>query len=301
MSTSDTSTSMTCFAPVQFADFEVQAFFHQDTSTLTYVVFAQGEAVVIDPVLDFDAPSGRTSNESVQRLVDFLHAHQLRLVWILETHAHADHLSGAQALKALAGGQVVIGEAITQVQKVFKSLFHLDDVSTQGQEFDYLAKPNHTLTFAQHAIEVLHTPGHTPACVSYKIGPAVFVGDTLFMPDVGTARCDFPGGDAATLYASIQRLLALPEHTCLFMCHDYPPEGREVAFQSSVAEQKAANIHVGQGRTQEDFVRMRSQRDAGLAVPRLLLPSIQINIRAGHLPEAEANQVAYLKLPLNQL
>lgn len=301
MSTAATSTPMTGFAPVHFADFEVQAFFHQDTSTFTYLVYAQGEAVVIDPVLDFDAPSGRTSTESVQQLVDFLHAHQLKLVWILETHAHADHLSGAQALKALAGGQVAIGEAITQVQKVFKNLFHLEDVSTQGQEFDYLAKPDQPLTFAQHAIEVLHTPGHTPACVSYKIGAAVFVGDTLFMPDVGTARCDFPGGDAATLYTSIQRLLSLPEQTCLFMCHDYPPEGRAIAFQSSVAEQKAVNIHVGGGRTQEDFVRMRRQRDAALAVPRLLLPAIQINIRAGHLPKVEANQVAYLKLPLNQL
>jgi glyoxylase-like metal-dependent hydrolase (beta-lactamase superfamily II) len=282
----------------------VQSFFDPATGTVSYVVHEGpgSECVIVDPVLDYDAKSGRTSTRSAQRIREFAHEHNLQVRWILETHAHADHLSSAQWLRRELGGQVVIGRAIGQVQAVFKKLFHLEETfATDGSQFDRLVAGGDQLGFGSLAVEVIDMPGHTPACVAYRIGDAVFVGDTLFMPDVGTARCDFPGGDAAQLYRSVRQLLELPPATRLFMCHDYPPAGRDPAWECTVADQRERNVHIRDGIGEAEFVAMRTARDATLDVPNLILPSVQVNIRGGALPPPEANGVAYLKIPLNAL
>jgi glyoxylase-like metal-dependent hydrolase (beta-lactamase superfamily II) len=282
----------------------VQSFFDPATFTVTHVVYeAPGSAcAIVDPVLDFDAKSGRTRTGSAEKVVDFVRAQRLSVEWILETHAHADHLSAAPWLREELGGRIAIGRDITRVQEVFKKLFNLEpEFATDGRQFDHLFADGERFRIGNLEAEVIGMPGHTPACVAYQVGDAVFVGDTLFMPDVGTARCDFPGGDARTLYRSIRRLLDLPGDTRLFMCHDYPPAGRAPAWESSVAAQRAANIHVHDGITGDDFVVMRTARDATLDMPNLLLPSVQVNIRAGRLPPPDANGVSYLRIPVNAL
>lgn len=279
----------------------IQAYFDEPTSTVTYLVSdpVSREAAVIDPVLDYDHRSGRVGHASAERLLEAARAQGLKIRWILETHAHADHLSAAPYLREHSGAPVAIGEHIREVQALFAPVFDLHDLSQDASEFDRLLKDGERLELGALQIEVLHTPGHTPACVSYRIGDAVFVGDTLFMPDYGTARADFPGGSARQLYASIQRLLGLPPQTRLFMCHDYKAPGREqFAWESTVADERAGNVHVHDGVTADAFVEMRERRDATLAAPALLLPSIQVNIRAGRLPQAQANGVRYLKVPL---
>ncbi|OHX12122.1 MBL fold metallo-hydrolase [Chromobacterium sphagni] len=283
---------------------QIESFYDAATGTVSHVVYdrAGGHAAAIDPVLDFDPRSARTSGRSADRLLDFLRGQRLTLQWILETHAHADHLSAAAYLKQRAGGRIAIGERITQVQDIFRQVFNLEpDFRSDGSQFDHLFRDGETFRIGELEAEVLWVPGHTPADVAYRIDDAVFVGDTLFMPDAGTARCDFPGGDAAALYRSIRRLLALPDHTRLLMCHDYPPAGREPAWCSTVAEQRRANLHAHDGVEETDFVAMREARDATLCMPQLLLPAVQVNIRAGQLPPAEANGVRYLKLPLDAL
>jgi glyoxylase-like metal-dependent hydrolase (beta-lactamase superfamily II) len=282
----------------------VHGIFDSATWTVTYVVYEKvgGSCAIIDSVLDFDPKSGRTSHNSADQVVSFVRAHDLHVKWILETHAHADHLTAAPYLKQQLGGQTAIGAQIGTVQQVFKQVFNLEDAfKTDGSQFDALLTVDQPIVLDTQAGHVIDVPGHTPACVAYQFGDAVFVGDTLFMPDVGTARCDFPGGDAKTLYASIQKLLSLPDDTRLFMCHDYPPTDRPIAFESTVAEQHAHNIHVHQGVSEADFVVMRAQRDATLEMPVLILPAVQINIRAGEFPPPEANGVRYLKTPLNTL
>ncbi len=281
----------------------IKAFFHEATSTFTYVVHDGNNPLcaVIDPVLDFDYKSGSTSTESADEVIQWVNDHKLTPQWILETHAHADHISGAKHIQAELGGKIAIGEHITLVQGAFKKVFNYgDEFVTDGHHFDDLMVAGSQFKIGDLDAKVLHTPGHTPACVTYDIAGKLFVGDTLFMPDVGTARCDFPGGDAETLYDSIHTLLNYPDDTELYMCHDYPPEGRDIRYVCTVAEQKAQNIHVGKEASKADFVKMRSTRDATLEMPNLILPSIQINIRAGELPDAENNGVSYLKLPLNQ-
>ncbi len=281
---------------------QVKGFFDPDTWTVSYVVFAApGSAcAIIDSVLDYDPKSGRTSTASADRVIDYVREQGLQVVWILETHAHADHLSAAPYLKAQLGGQTAMGAHITSVQKVFKGIFNLGhDFAVDGRQFDRLLADGENLPLGDLQVQAMSVPGHTPACMAYQVGDVVFVGDTLFMPDVGSARCDFPGGDAQTLYASVQKILSLPPQTRLFICHDYPPNGRAVQFETTVAEQRAANIHLKDGIGEADFVRMRSTRDATLAMPVLMLPAVQINIRAGQLPPVEANGVAYLKIPLN--
>ncbi len=283
---------------------QVHAEFDPDTWTVTYVVHdGRGSpCAVIDAVLDYDAKSGRTRTRSADRVAGFIRAQGLKLSWILETHAHADHLSAARYLQQQLGGQLAIGQHITQVQQVFKGLFNLgDEFQADGSQFDRLLADGDTLALGRLTGQVMAVPGHTPACVAYRFGDAVFVGDTLFMPDVGTARCDFPGGDARVLYASVRKLLSLPPHTRLFMCHDYPPSQRPVAFESTVAAQRAHNIHVHDGISEDDFVAMRTARDATLDVPALILPSVQVNIRGGALPPGEANGRSYLKIPINVL
>ncbi len=283
---------------------QIHSFFDPATGTATHVVFDEigGQAAVIDPVLDYDAKSGRTKTTNADQVLAFLQANNLTLAWILETHAHADHLSSAHYLQQQAGGKIAIGAHINQVQGAFKKLFHLEDsFPVDGSQFDVLISENQSIQIGQLTATAIFVPGHTPADMAYQIGDAVFIGDTLFMPDVGTARCDFPGGDAHQLYQSIQKLLAFPPDTRLYMCHDYPPAERAVRIQCSVAEQKASNIHVHDGITEEEFVLMRTKRDASLEKPVLLLPAIQINIRAGALPPAESNGISYLKIPLNSL
>ncbi|MGQ2999457.1 MBL fold metallo-hydrolase [Variovorax sp.] len=280
---------------------QIQAFFDDATNTVTYLVSdpVTRQAAVIDPVLDYDHRSGKVSTASADQVLAAAAAQALEVAWILETHAHADHLSAAPYLKACTGARVAIGEHICDVQTIFRPVFNLDDVSGDGVEFDRLLRDGEIFTIGDLKVDVLHTPGHTPACVSYRIGDAVFVGDTLFMPDYGTARADFPGGSAHTLYQSIQKLLALPPATRLFMCHDYKAPGRDsYAWESTVAEERARNVHVHDGVDADAFVAMRQRRDATLAAPTLLLPSIQVNIRAGRLPEAESNGVRYLKIPM---
>jgi glyoxylase-like metal-dependent hydrolase (beta-lactamase superfamily II) len=282
----------------------VQSFFDAATCTVTHVVYeAPGSAcAIVDPVLDFDAKSGRTRTVSAQKVVDFVRAQRLSVEWILETHAHADHLSAAPWLREQLGGRIAIGHHITRVQGVFKKLFNLGpEFATDGRQFDHLFADGERFRIGRLEAQALGMPGHTPACVAYQVGDAVFVGDTLFMPDVGTARCDFPGGDARTLHQSIRRLLELPGTTRLFMCHDYPPAGRDARWETSVAEQRAANIHVHDGVGADAFVAMRTARDATLEMPNLILPSVQVNIRAGRLPPPDANGVAYLKIPVNAL
>jgi glyoxylase-like metal-dependent hydrolase (beta-lactamase superfamily II) len=281
---------------------QIQSFFDSNTCTVSYLVFDQigGHAAIIDPVLDYDHKSGRSKTVSADKLLHALSHQQLTLSWILETHAHADHISAAHYLQQQAGGKIAIGAHINQVQTVFKKLFHLEpEFAIDGSQFDHLFQEDDVFTIGQLSAKALFVPGHTPADMAYQIGDAIFVGDTLFMPDVGTARCDFPGGDAKMLFASIQKLLAFPGDTRLFMCHDYPPNNRKVDFQTTVAAQKANNIHVHDGMSEADFVAMRSNRDATLDMPLLILPAVQINIRAGNLPPPEANGVSYLKIPFN--
>ena len=282
----------------------IEAFFDPATHTVSYVISdpASRQAAIIDPVLDYTPHNARTSLRSAELLLNHLVANDLTLVWILETHAHADHLSAAHYLREKTGAPVVIGAAITAVQRVFGPLFDLSDVAPDGSQFDRLVRDGERLALGELEIAVLHTPGHTPACVSYQIGDAVFVGDTMFMPDYGTARCDFPGGSAATLYASIRKLLALPGQTRLFIGHDYLPAGRSTfAWETTVAQQRRANVHVHDGIEEGEFVAMREARDATLEAPQLILPALQINIRAGRLPPPDANGRRYLKLPLDAI
>ncbi len=282
----------------------ISAFFDPQTWTVSYVVAdtASKRAAVIDPVLDYDFKSGRTGTASADRVLAYLKAQELQVDWILETHAHADHLSGAQYLKAQVGGKVAIGENIRAVQSTFKTVFNLErSFQPNGSDFDHLFQDGETFAIGGLRAQALLVPGHTPADMAYLIGDAVFVGDTLFMPDVGTARADFPGGDAHTLYRSIRRLLALPETTRMFVCHDYPPAGRDAAWQTTVGAQRSHNIHVHDGISEAAFVVMRHARDATLEFPTLIIPSIQVNVRAGQLPPAEDDGVRYLKVPLNVL
>lgn len=282
----------------------VEAFLDRDSETFSYVVYDKtgGHAAVIDPVLDYDPKSGRTRTHGAQRLVDFVRAQNLTVDWILETHAHADHLSAAPFVRDQVGGKIAIGEKIIAVQQIFRDVFNLEkQFLVDGSQFDKLFAEGETFQIGDLQADVIYTPGHTPADMSWRIGDAVFVGDTLFMPDVGTARCDFPGGNAHTLYQSIQTLLSMPDDTRLFMCHDYPGEQREHAYLTTVGEQKKHNIHVHEGVTEEQFVSMREARDKTLEMPRLILPSIQLNIRAGQMPPAEDNGTVYFKIPVNKL
>jgi len=282
----------------------VKSFFDPATSTFTHVVHDRvgGHAAIVDPVLDFDAASGRTGRDSADAVIAFVREQGLSVDWILETHAHADHLSAAPYLQAQLGGRIAIGEAIKRVQGVFKPIFNMEpEFLTDGSQFDHLFSDGEVFTIGTLQAQAWHVPGHTPADLAYVIGDAVFVGDTLFPPDVGTARCDFPGGDAHALYQSVQRLLALPEDTRLFMCHDYPATDRAPLAMCTVREQREGNIHVHAGVAEPAFVAMRQARDATLAMPRLILPSIQVNVRAGHLPPAEADGRRYLKLPVDVL
>ena len=283
---------------------QVKAFFDPATWTVSYVVFDApgGHCALVDSVLDYDPKSGRTRTDSADQLIAFVREQNLTVDWILETHAHADHLSAAPYLRKHLGGKIAIGGKITQVQNVFKGIFHLEpEFATNGSQFDHLFEDGDTFAIGTLQAQALSVPGHTPACMAYQVSDAVFVGDTLFMPDVGTARCDFPGGNAHTLDQSVRKLLSLPPETRLFMCHDYPPEGREAQWECTVADQRARNIHVHDGVSEAQFVAMRTKRDAGLAMPVLILPSVQVNIRAGELPPPEANGVSYLKIPLNAL
>jgi glyoxylase-like metal-dependent hydrolase (beta-lactamase superfamily II) len=271
---------------------------------VTYIVHDGPGTVcaIIDPVLDYDPKSGRTRSISADKVVDFVTANELRVEWILETHAHADHLTAAPYLKGKLGGKIAIGHKITAVQQVFKQVFNLEPgFRVDGSQFDVLFEDDEVFHIGRLEARAMAVPGHTPACVAYQVGDAVFVGDTLFMPDVGTARCDFPGGDAKALYASVHRILGLPPETRLFMCHDYPPQNRSVAFETTVAAQRAANIHVRDGITEAQFVEMRTRRDATLEMPVLILPSVQINIRAGERPPSESNGISYLKIPMDAL
>ena len=281
---------------------KVQAFFDEATFTVTYVVSDpdSGRAAVIDPVLDFDPASGRTGTESADAVVAYARENDLEVDWVLETHIHADHLSGAPYIKEQLGGQTAIGARVTQVQDTFKDIYNLDGLAIDGSQFDRLFDDGDTFDVGGIEARVIATPGHTPACITYVIGDAAFVGDTLFMPDFGTARTDFPGGSAVELYRSIQRILALPGDTRMFMCHDYKAPGRDVySWETSVSAQRTDNIHIGDGVSEDEFVAMREGRDAQLGMPRLILPSIQVNVRAGRLPDPEDNGVRYLKLPLD--
>jgi len=282
----------------------VKAFFDKDTWTVSYVVYEKPGSIcaIIDSVLDYDPKSGRTSTRSADEMVDFVQTQQLQVAWILETHAHADHLTAAPYLQQKLGGRIAIGEHIRTVQQVFKGVFNLEsDFAVDGSQFDTLFTDGETFRIGDLMGEAVFLPGHTPACTAYKIGDAVFVGDTIAMPDVGTARCDFPGGDARQLYRSIKKLLSMPDDTRLFMCHDYPPSGRDVCFETTVAEERAKNIHVHDGIDEDAYVAMRTARDASLAMPVLILPAVQVNIRAGHFPPAEDNGTVYLKIPVNAL
>jgi glyoxylase-like metal-dependent hydrolase (beta-lactamase superfamily II) len=280
---------------------EIRAFFDEPTNTVSYLVWdpATKEGAVIDPVLDYDFRSGKATFASADALLAQAGKLGVKIGIVLETHAHADHLSAAPYIKLKTGAKIAIGEHIRDVQRIFRPVFNASDVSGDGSEFDHLFKDGERFTIGNLAGEVIYTPGHTPACVTYKIGDAVFVGDTMFMPDFGTARADFPGGDAHALYRSIQRILSLPAETRLFMCHDYKAPGRdEYAWETTVGEERARNVHVHEGVSEGEFVAMRTKRDATLAAPLLLLPSIQVNIRAGKFPPAEANGVHYLKVPV---
>jgi glyoxylase-like metal-dependent hydrolase (beta-lactamase superfamily II) len=279
----------------------IRPFFDEATNTVSYLIFdpATRQGAVIDPVLDWDHRSGEADTRSADQLIETARQEGVAIALILETHAHADHLTAAPYIKQRCGGQIAIGEHIKDVQRIFRPVFAADDVKPEGADFDLLLRDGERLKLGTLEIEVIHTPGHTPACVCYRIGDDVFVGDTLFMHDYGTARADFPGGDARALFRSIKRLLALPPETRLWMCHDYKAPGRDdYAWQSTVAEQRAHNPHVKDGVTEDEFVAFRQARDAKLAAPTLLLPSIQVNIRAGRFPEAESNGVRYLKIPV---
>ena len=283
----------------------IQSFLDEASSTWTYIVYEAdgGPCAIVDSVLNYDPASGRTDTRQADHVVAFVQAHGLQVQWLLETHAHADHLSAAPYLRRALGGKIAIGQSISQVQGVFKHLFNLEPAfRVDGSQFDHLFAPDEVFHIGNLKAQALHVPGHTPADMAYLIDDQlILVGDTLFMPDVGTARCDFPGGDARQLYASMRKLLAFPGDTRLYVCHDYPPEGREAKCLTSVAEQRASNIHVHDGVDEAAFVQMRTTRDAGLGMPTLLLPAIQVNVRAGNMPPAEDNGVVYLKIPINQL
>ena len=283
---------------------KVESFLHEATSTFSHVVYDHdgGHAAIIDPVMDYDAPTARTAFDSAQRLLDFVRAHDLTVDWILETHAHADHLSAAAWLRGHTGARVAIGRGITRVQERFREVFHLGDgFAVDGRQFDHLFDDGDRFGIGTLSGRVIATPGHTDDSLTYVVGDAAFVGDTLFAPDTGTARADFPGGDAATLYRSIQRLFELPGDTRVFLCHDYAPDGREPSAETTIDAQRERNVHLAGDVGEAAFVRMRETRDAGLAAPKLILPSLQVNIRAGGLPEPEANGVRYLRLPLNHV
>ena len=283
---------------------KIQEFLHPASSTYSYVVADSnsGTAAVIDPVLDYDDKAGRTTTGSTDEIVAYVRVSDLKLAWILETHAHADHLSSAQHIKRELGGQVAIGEGIRGVQRTFRDVFNLgSDFPADGSQFDRLFADGDMFDLGSVEGRVMHTPGHTNDSVTYVIGDAAFIGDTIFMPDFGTARCDFPGGDARKLYGSTQKILALPSATKLYMCHDYAPGGRGYQFRTTVAEQKKTNIHIHDGIGEDEFVVMREQRDRQLKVPNLIMPSIQVNIRAGDIPPPEDNGVSYLKIPINTL
>ena len=280
---------------------EIRAFFDEPTNTVTYLVWdaRTRQAAVIDPVLDYDPATGEADTRSVQAVLAEAEQLGLQVVWALETHAHADHLSGAPFIKARTGAAIGIGEHIRDVQRIFRPIFNATDLQTDGSDFDHLFADGERFAIGDLEAEVLHTPGHTPADVSYRIEDAVFVGDTLFMPDYGTARADFPGGDARQLYRSIRRLLSLPAETRLFMCHDYKAPGRDTyAWETTVEAQRTGNVHVREGVSEDDYVAMRTARDETLSAPKLLLPSIQVNIRAGRFPPAQANGVTYLMIPV---
>ncbi|MGZ8287932.1 MAG: MBL fold metallo-hydrolase [Telluria sp.] len=288
------------------ASLHIEGFFDAATSTVSYLVLdpASRHCALIDSVLDYDPKSGRTATRSADQLLARVAELGAKVEWILETHVHADHLTAAPYLKQQVGGAIGIGGHITTVQQVFGDLFNAGpDMARDGSQFDHLFANDEQFAIGTLQCRALHTPGHTPACMTYVISngkqQAAFVGDTLFMPDYGTARCDFPGGDARTLFRSINKVLSLPENTILYMCHDYQPGGREVQFVSSVGEERASNVHVRDGISEEEFVAMRTRRDAAMEMPTLLLPSVQVNMRAGHFPEPEANGTRYLKIPLN--
>ena len=284
------------------ASMHIEPFFDPVTGTVSYVLADTdaGQAAVIDPVLDFEPKSGTLTSASSDRIIEYVRRQGWQVQWILETHAHADHLSGAQHIRHHLGGKVAIGAHIRAVQQLFRSVFHFErSFLPDGSQFDHLFEDGETFHVGGLELTALHVPGHTPADMAYRVADDVFVGDTLFMPDVGTARADFPGGDAATLYRSIQRLLALPAHTRLHMCHDCPPENRAPAWVSTVAEQRSGNIHVHEGVTEAAFVQMRTARDATLAMPTLILPSVQVNVRAGKLPPAQDDGRTYIQLPIN--
>jgi glyoxylase-like metal-dependent hydrolase (beta-lactamase superfamily II) len=280
---------------------QIRSFFDTATKTVSYLVWdaRTREGAVIDPVLDFDFASGEVDTRSADRLLQAAQEDGVRIIWALETHAHADHLSGAPYIKAGTGAKIGIGERIREVQKIFRPIFNATDLSTDGSDFDRLLADGERIPLGDTEIEVLLTPGHTPADISYRIGDAVFVGDTLFMPDYGTARADFPGGDARKLYRSIRRILSLPPETRLFMCHDYKAPGRDTyAWETTVREERESNVQIKDGVTEDEFVALREARDAGLAPPALLMPSIQVNIRAGRFPPAEANGIHYMMVPV---
>lgn len=282
----------------------VHGIFDRTTWTVTYVVYDKdgGSCAIVDSVLDYDPKSGRTRTDSADKVIAFVKEKNLQVEWILETHAHADHITAAPYLKTALGGKTAIGDHITTVQTVFKSIFNLESAfPTNGSQFSHLMKEDERFAIGALEARVMYVPGHTPACVAYHIGDAVFVGDTMFMPDVGTARCDFPGGDAKTLYQSVQKILSLPQDTRLFMCHDYPPTDREAQFETTVGEQRRKNIHVHDGISETQFVEMRTKRDATLEMPVLILPAVQVNIRAGDMPPKDGNGVSYLKIPVNAL
>ena len=282
----------------------VKAFFDPGTWTFTYVVYEKlnTPCVVIDSVLNYDPKSGRTNTKSADEVIAFIEEQGLSLEWILETHAHADHLSAAPYIQKQLGGKIAIGSHIQDVQKVFKEIFNLEpEFAVNGSQFDFLIEEGKEIHVGNLRIKPLFVPGHTPACMAYEIGDAIFVGDTLFMPDVGTARCDFPGGSAKTLYQSVKKILSYPDNTRLFMCHDYPPNNRPIAYESTVGEEKKKNIHIHEGVSEEQFIEMRTKRDKTLEMPVLILPSIQLNIRGGHPPPAESNGKTYLKIPFNVL
>ena len=284
---------------------QVSAFFDPPTNTFTYLVRdpSSDACAIIDSVLAFDYSSVRTDTHAADELIAHIREAGLQVQWILETHAHADHLSAAPYLQEQLGGKIGIGEHIIEVQQIFGKVFNAGtEFARDGSQFDALFADGDTFSIGNLSVKVLHTPGHTPACLSYLIGDAVFVGDTLFMPDYGTARCDFPGGDSATLYQSVQKLLALPDETRMYLCHDYLPEGRShYVHETTVGEQRRRNIHIHEGVSEADFVALRDARDATLSAPKLLIPSVQVNIRAGHLPEPEDNGQVYLKVPVNLL
>ena len=282
---------------------EIASFFDSATYTVTYVVSDRTtrEAAIVDSVLDFDPNSGRTGTGSADKVIDYVNSNNLKVIWLLETHAHADHFSAAPYLQEKLGGKIAIGAEITTVQNVFGKLFNAGtEFERDGSQFDELFNDGDTFTIGNLPVTVMHVPGHTPACIAYVVGEAVFVGDTMFMPDYGTARVDFPGGDARTLFRSLRRILSLPPDTRLFMCHDYLPKGRaSYVWETTVAAEREGNIHAHDGITEDEFVQMREARDATLDMPRLILPSVQVNMRAGHLPPPDDNGVTYLKIPVN--